>query len=143
MKNKQRALITSINNLNKSFEVKMIEFQLDFTLTLNSENDADVLSIPKGKLRDYIEVGDLIEFKISGQNDCKMFNLSSEFLRLSKFKRDLTSILRRLDNDNHPQKRCVLLNEPSFVLLSVKKNPEKINSINEATQKVEEQHEKF
>lgn len=53
----------------------------------------------------------------------------------SKFKRDLTSILRQLDNKNHPLKRCILLNEKGFVLLSTKKNPSKINIITEATQK--------
>lgn len=64
-----------------------------------------------------------------------MFNLSFQFLMLSKFKRNFISILRRLNNDAHPQKRCILLNESGFVLLSAKKNPEKINAIAEATQK--------
>jgi len=40
--------------------------------------------------------------------------------------RDLTSILRKLDSDNHPVKRCILLSETGFVLLSAKKNPEKL-----------------
>ena len=103
----------------------MIEFQFDFTLTLESENDL-LLPMPRGKLRDYLEVGDLIEFEINGQYDCEMFNLSCQILRLSKFKRDLISILRRLDNDDHPLKRCILLNEVGFVLLSAKKNKEKL-----------------
>lgn len=124
----QRAIILSINDLNKSFEVKMIEFQLDFTLALESEDDV-LLPIPKGKLADYIEVGDVIEFKMK-KNSCNMFNLSCQFLRFSKFRRDLISILRRLDNANHPLKRCVLLNEDDFVLLSAKKNPEKLMLLN-------------
>ncbi|NQY87443.1 MAG: hypothetical protein HRT51_06745 [Colwellia sp.] len=124
--NNQRATITSIDDLNKSFEVKMIEFQLDFTLTLESEGDANVLlPMPRGKLGDYLEVGDVIELKMK-KNNCEMFNLSCQFLRLSKFKRDLTSILRRLNNDDHPLKRCILLNEAGFVLLSAKKNKEKL-----------------
>ena len=122
---KQRAVITSIDHLNKCFEVKMLDFQLSFTLNLESQDYANIL-LPKGKLGDYIEVGDLIEFKISGKNDCEMFNLSCQFFRFSKFKRDLISILRRLDNADHPLKRCVLLNESGFVLLSAKKNPEKL-----------------
>lgn len=120
---RQRALITSIDDNNKNFEVKMIEFQLDFTLTLTIDN---VNVLPKGKIEDYLEVDDVIEFKISGNNDCEMFNLSCQFLRLSKFKRDLTSILRRLNNDNHPLKRCIILSEPNCILLSAKKNKEKL-----------------
>lgn len=69
MKHIQKALITSIDHLHKKFEIKMVEFQLDFTLTLESEDDV-LLPMPKGKLGDYIEVGDLIEFEINGQNDC-------------------------------------------------------------------------
>ena len=122
---KQRATIVSIDELNKSFEVKMIEFPFSFTLTLENKDDV-LLPMPKGKLGDYIEVGDLIEFKIKQQDSCEMFNLSCHFLMLSKFKRDLTSILRRLNNDDHPLKRCVLLNEAGFVLLSAKKNKEKL-----------------
>ena len=124
MNKKLRATITSIEDNNKSFEVKMTEFyNFSFTLTLESENDI-LLPMPKGKLGHYLEVGDLIEFEINSQNNCEMFNLSCQFLRLSKFKRDLNSILRRLDNDNHPLKRCVLLNEPACVLISIKKYPE-------------------
>jgi hypothetical protein len=133
--NKPRAIIVSIDHLNKNFEVKMIHFQLDFTLTLESENDANVLSIPKGKLGDYIEIGDLIEFKISDQNGCKMINLSCQLLRFSKLKRDLISVLRRLDNDNHTLERCVLLNEKGFVLLSAKNNSDKVCLITESTSK--------
>lgn len=47
-------------------------------------------------------------------------------MRLARFMRDLTSILRKLDSDNHPVKRCILLSETGFVLLSAKKNPEKL-----------------
>ena len=130
--NNQRATIVSIDVLNKSFEVKMIEFQFNFTLTLNSENDADVQPMPSGKLGNYLEAGDVIEFKMK-QQSCEMFNLSCQFLMLSKFKRDLTSVLRRLNNDDHPLKRCILLNESGVVLLSAKKNPEKVNFIFEAT----------
>jgi hypothetical protein len=123
----QRAVIASIDLHNKSFEVKMIEFQFSFTLAL--ESDANVsLPRPNGKLGDYLEAGDVIEFKMK-QKSCEMFNLSCEFLRFSKFKRDLISVLRRLDNDNHPLKRCVLLNEAGFVLLSAKKNPHSVRAI--------------
>jgi len=76
----------------------------------------------KKKIGDYLEVGDLLEFKISGKNSCEMFNMCYQFLRFSRFKRDFISILRRLNNDNHPLKRCILLHEPSCVLLSIKKN---------------------
>jgi hypothetical protein len=48
MKHNQRATITSIDHLKKSFEVKMIHFQFDFTSTV--EHSANVLSVPKGKL---------------------------------------------------------------------------------------------
>jgi len=134
MKHNQRAIITSINDLNKCFEVKMIEFELDFTLTLTLDNDGNRL--PKKKIECFLEVGDLIEFKMKkNQKNCEMFNLSCEFLRFSKFKRDLISILRRLDNDNHPLKRCVLLNEKGFVLLSAKKNSDKVRLITENTSK--------
>ena len=128
MKNKQTATITSIDNPNKVFEVKVAEYPTDnFTLTLESDEDGNVL-LPKlsAKLGDNFEVGDEIEFKKVGGYDFEIVNLSCETLRLSKFKRDLTSVLRRLDNDNHPLKRCNLLNEAGFVLLSAKKNPEKL-----------------
>ncbi len=49
-------------------------------------------------------------------------------LRLSKFKRDLISVLRRLDKDDPPLKRGILMNGAGFVLLS-----EKINAITEST----------
>ncbi len=139
---KQRAIITSINDLNKVFEVKMIEFQFGFTLTLNSENDADVLPMPRGKLGNYLEAGDVIEFKMK-QQSCEMFNLSCQYLRFSKFKRDLNSVLRRLDNDVHPLKRCILLHEPYCVLLSAKKNQDKINTITQARKITENNDEKF
>lgn len=121
----------------------MIEFQFGFTLALESKGDANVLlPKPNGKLGDYLVADDVIEFKMK-QKSCKMFNLSCEFLRFSKFKRDLISILRRLDNDNHPLKRCVLLNESGFLLLSAKKNPSKINIITEVTRIIEDGNEKF
>ena len=55
-------------------------------------------------------------------------NLTCDMLRLSKFKRDLISVLRRLDKDDPPLKRCILMNGAGFVLLS-----EKINAITEST----------
>ena len=144
MKYKQRATITSIKDLNKNFEVKMIEFQLDFTLTLEGEDAVNVLPIPKGKLGDYLEVGDLVEFKMNkNQKNCEMFNLSCQFLMLSKFKRDLTSILRRFNNYDHPLNRCIILSEPVFVLLSAKKNADKVRLISEATKIIEDNHAKF
>lgn len=139
---RQRATLLLIDDLNKFFEVKMIGFQFTLTLTLKSEGDV-LLSMPRGKLGDYLEVGDLIEFKISGKNSCEMFNLSCQYLMFSRFKRDFISILRRLNNDDYPQKRCILLGDPGFILLSAKKNPEKINAITQATLITEVNHEKF
>lgn len=140
MKNKQRALITSIDHLNKNFEVKITNYPTAFEA---ADNGKVLFPLPKEKFRDFFEVGDEIEFKKFGNNDFKIINLTCVVLRLSRFKRDLISILRRLDKDDHPLKRCILLNESGFVLLSAKKNPEKINAITEATQKVENNHEKF
>jgi hypothetical protein len=116
---KYRATIVSIDHLNKSFEVKIADYQTEL-----EANGNVLLPFPKEQISDYFEVGDEIEFKMK-QKSCEMFNLSCQFLRFSKFKRDLTSVLRRLDNYNHPLKRCILLNEPDFVLLSSKKNLEK------------------
>ena len=64
-----------------------------------------------------------------------MINLSCQFLIFSKLKRALISVLRRLDNDNHTLERCVLLNEKGFVLLSAKKNSDKVCLITESTSK--------
>ena len=143
MKITQRATITSINHLNKNFEVKITDHLKD-SFVLSLEDDGNVLlPLPREKFSDYFEVGDEIELKKHGNHDFKIINLTCVVLRLSRFKRDLISILRRLDKDDHPLKRCILLNESGFVLLSTKKNPEKINAITEATQKVENNHENF
>jgi len=123
MKNKQRAVITSIDDLNQNFEVKMTRCLAALEA---GDNGKVLLSLPKKQFSAYFEVGDEIEFKNHGNHDIKIINLTCEVLRISRFKRDLTSILRRLDNDNHPLKRCIILNESGFVLLSGKKNPEKL-----------------
>ncbi len=105
----------------------MVEFKLGFILTLESEDDANILlPMPSGKIVDYLEVGDVIEFKKRGEFDVEIASLSCQILRLSRFKRELNSILKRLDNDNHPLKRCILLNEDGFILLSAKNNKEKV-----------------
>jgi hypothetical protein len=125
---KQTATITSIDNPNKVFEVKVAEYPTDnFTITLESDEDGNVLlPMLSAKLGDNFEVGDVIEFKKLSESDYEIVNLTCELLRLSKFKRDLISVLRRLDKDDHSLKRCVLLNEKGFVLLSTKKNKEKL-----------------
>ena len=143
MKIKQTALITSIDNLNKNFEVKITDHLKD-SFGRSLEGDGNVLlPLPREKFSDYFEVGDEIELKKHGNYDFIIINLTCVVLKLSRFKRDLISILRRLDNVDHPLKRCVLLNGAGFVLLSAKKNPEKINAITEATQKVENNHKNF
>lgn len=142
MKITQRATITSINHLNKTFEVKITN---NSTALCAADNGKVLLPLPKEKFRDFFEVGDVIEFKKKGELDVEIVNLSCKVLRLARFKRELTSILRRLDNDNHRLKRCIILSlgEPSLVLLSIKKNPEKINAITKAHEKIENNHEKF
>ena len=142
MKNKQRATITSINHLNKNFEVKITDHLKD-SFGRSLEGDGNVLlPLPREKFSDYFEVGDEIEFKKYGVQDFKIINLTCVVLRLSRFKRDLISILRRLDNDDHKLKRCILLNGAGFVLLSAKKNPEKLMLLQNQLE-TEDNHEKF
>lgn len=129
MKHKQRAIITSINDLKKNFEVKITNCP---TAREAGDNGYVLIPLPEDNLGDYFEVEDVIEFKSNAESGFKIINLSCQVLRFSKFKRDFISILRRLDNDNHPLKRCIL-SEPSCVLLSIKKNPEKVNATSEAT----------
>lgn len=117
MKNKQRATITSINDFNKSFEVKITNCQA----ALEADESVNVL-IPMLSAK----LGDGIEFNEQESSDFEIVNLTCETLRLSKFKRDLTSVLRRLDCDIHPLKRYNLFNEAGFVLLSAKKNAKKL-----------------
>jgi|GEM_PF-2289142 len=145
MKYKQRALITKIDHLNENFEVKMADYPTEhFTLTIDGGADGNVqLPLLKEQFSAYFEIGDDIEFKKLAGSGFEIINLSCEVLRISRFKRDLTSMLRRLDNDNHSLKRCILLNESGFVLLAAKKNPEKINIITEVTQISEDNHERF
>lgn len=140
MKNKHTATIVSINDLNKNFEVKITN---NSTALCAADNGKVLLPLPKEKFRDFFEVGDVIELKKTGELDVEIVNLSCKVLRLARFKRELTSILRRLDNDNHPLKRCIILSEPYLVLLSIKKNPEKINFFTKAHEKIENNHEKF
>ena len=101
---KQRATIISIDHLNKNFEVK----------TTNSPEENYSYSygyvqlpLPEDKVGDYFEVGDVIGFKKLGELYIEIVNLSCKILRLARFKRELNSILRRLDNENHPLKRCI------------------------------------
>ncbi len=130
MKNhKQRATILSIAHPNKIFEVKINNYPKDDFTLLTTENDNMLLPLPKEKFGYYFEVGDDIEFKKLAGSEFEIVNLSCEVLRISRFKREMISILRRLDNYTHPQKRCVLLNEDDFILLSAKNNPEKSNFI--------------
>jgi hypothetical protein len=141
--NKPRATITSIDPYNQSLEVKTINCPTD-PFTLDGGADGNVsLPLPRENLSDYFEVGDVIEFKKHGNHDYKIINLTCEELRLSRFKRDLTSVLRRLDRNDHPMKRCILLNEKVFVLFSTKKNPEKVSLIFEATNIIENNYAKF
>jgi len=129
--NKPRAIIVSIDYLNKNFEVKITSCPIsNYAKGVDSEK---LLPLPKSIFSEYFELGDEIEFNKFGKYGFEIINLSCQVIRLSKFKRDLISILRRLDNDEHLLKRCILLNESGFVLLSAKKNPEKINSITEST----------
>jgi len=116
MKNK-RATIVSIDVLNKNFEVKSSNC---LTTLEAGDNGSVLLPLPKDKFGGYFEVGDEIEFKKHGNHDFTIINLTCEVLRGSRFKRDLISTLRRLDNDEHPQKRCILLHEHNCVLLSFK-----------------------
>lgn len=140
MKHNQRATIVSINDLNKNFKVKITNCPTGLEA---DENGKVLLSLPKEQFSVYFEVGDDIDFKKLGGSGFEIVNLSCEVLKLSRFKRNLISILRRLDNDVHTLKRCISLNESGFVLLSTKKNPQIINAITEATQISEENHEKL
>jgi len=102
-----------------------------FTITNYAGDHGKVLlPLPKDKASNYFEIGDEIEFKKHDKPGFEIVNLSCKVLRLSRFKRDLISNLRRLDNDEHPLKRCILLGDVDCVFLSIKKNPEKINAIN-------------
>jgi hypothetical protein len=87
MKHNQRAIITSINDHNKNFEVKITNYPTDnFTLSFEGDDDGNVLlSLPKEKYGDYFEVGDVIEFKKMDKPDFEIVNLTCEILRLSKF----------------------------------------------------------
>jgi hypothetical protein len=123
MKHNQRATITSINNLNKNFEVKTTNYPSALEA---ADNGNLILPLPKGNLGDYFEIGDVIEFKKHDESGFDIINLSCEVLKISRFKRELNSILKRLEHDEHPLKRCILLNEDGYVLLSAKKNPEKL-----------------
>ena len=137
--NKQRATIVSIDHLNKNFEAK----SSNCLTTLEAwDNGSVLLPLPKNKFGGYFEVGDEIEFKKHGNYDFKIINLTCEILKLSRLKRDLISILRRLNKDEHPLKRCVLLNESSFVLLSTKKNSEKLMLLKNQ-KKIESSNEKL
>ncbi len=89
MKHNQRALITSINDLNKNFEVKITRCLAALEA---GDNGKVLLSLPKKQFSAYFEVGDEIEFK--RLDEPEIVNLSFEVLKLSRFKRDLTSILR-------------------------------------------------
>ena len=143
MKNKQRARIVSIEHLNKNFEVKITNhLKDDFGLSLEYDGNV-LLPLPRKKLSDYLEVGDEVECKKVGKYSCKITTLTCEVLRFSRFKRDLNSILKRLDNGVHPLQRCIILSVPYFVLLSAKKNPQIINAINDATRITENNNEKF
>ena len=123
MKHNHRATITSVDHLNENFEVKVNRCPTAF----EDDSDSSVLfSLPKDKFSDYFEVGDLIEFKSLGSSSLEIANLSCKVLRPAKLKRELNSILRRLDDDHHPLKRCILLSEHSLVLLSINKNPEEL-----------------
>ncbi|MFT6505963.1 MAG: hypothetical protein ACI92O_000250 [Colwellia sp.] len=123
MKHSQRAIMTSVDHLNENFEVKVNRCPTAF----EDDSDSSVLfSLPKDKFSDYFEVGDLIEFKSLGSSSLEIANLSCKVLRPAKFKRELNSILRRLDDHHHPLKRCILLTEDSLVLLSVDKNTEEL-----------------
>lgn len=68
MKIKQRALITSIDDHNKSFEVKITNCQAG----LEAGSDGNVLlPMLSAKLGDYFEVGDEIEFKKLSESDLR------------------------------------------------------------------------
>ncbi|MBL4941605.1 MAG: hypothetical protein JKY81_08070 [Colwellia sp.] len=131
---KQRATIVSIDDLNKYFEVKIADYPKDsFTLTLEGdEGDNVLLPLAKGKLSNYFEIGDEVEIRKIDESDFEIINFTCKVLKLSRFKRDFISILKRLDNDAHPMKRCVLLYESGFVIFSTKNNPDKIRLITEA-----------
>jgi len=139
MKNKQRTKIVSIDHLNKNFEAKITSCPAALKADLYSNV---TLPLPKGKFSAYFEVGDEIEFKKRGEFDMEIVSLSCEVLRLSRFKRELNSILKRLDSDNNPLKRCILLNEAGFVLLSAKKNKEKLMLLHYQLD-IKGNHEKF
>ena len=118
MKYEQRALITSIDHLNKKFEVKITSFPASLEADYN-----DKVSLPllKDKFSNYFEVGDEIEFKKHNDHYFKIINLTCDVMRISRFKRDLISILRRLDNDNHPLKRCILMGNVDCICFQLKK----------------------
>ena len=139
MKYEQRALITSIDDPNKVFEVKITNCPTAVVVGANTKKS---LPLPTEQFSAYFEIGDVIEFKKLSESNFEIVNLTCEMLRLSRFKRDLISVLRRLDKDNHPLKRCVLLNESGFVLLSAKKNPEKLMLLQNQLER-EDNHEKL
>ena len=123
MKTIKRATIVSIVHLNKNFEVTVTNCP---TVLVAGDNGKVLLPLPTDKPGEYFEVGDLIEFKSLGSSSLEIANLSCKVLRPAKLKRELNSILRRLDDHHHPLKRCILLTEDSLVLLSIDKNTEEL-----------------
>ena len=123
MNNKHRATITSIDHLNENFEVQITNCP---TALETGAVNKKLLPLVKGSFSGYFEVGDVIEFKSLGSSSVEIANLSCKVLRPAKFKRELNSILRRLDDHHHPLKRCILLTEDSLVLLSIDKNTEEL-----------------
>lgn len=123
MKHNQRAIITSIDHLNNNFEVKITNYP---TSHYAGSGGYVLLPLPKDNGGEYFEIGDLIEFKSLGSSSLEIANLSCKVFRPAKFKRELNSILRRLDDHHHPLKRCILLSEDSLVLLSINKNAEEL-----------------
>jgi len=65
--NNQKALITSIDDLNKNFEVKITSCPIShYAKGADSEK---LLPLPKSMFGEYFEVGDEIEFKNYGNHD--------------------------------------------------------------------------
>jgi hypothetical protein len=73
MKKKQTATILSIDDLNKSFEVKITNC---LTALEDSADSDTLLPLEKEKLSVFFEIGDVIEFKQLGKSCFEIVNLT-------------------------------------------------------------------
>ncbi|KMT66760.1 hypothetical protein [Catenovulum maritimum] len=109
-------------SLPKNFKPSIVTFEssLFFTVDIETDENGDyILPLPDSLLADMgWQLDDVLNIeRVKNQQALQINNLSYLKMKPSVFKRNLTSIMRNISNNNHPLKRVKIESKTPWIFI--------------------------